>query len=267
MSATLPADSDAPPATDEASDETCIEQQEAKAGRGFKWWHAAVLVTIIGAAAAAFYLLPVADWLRAAIGWIDDLGWIGPSVFVGIYALATILGAPSTPLNIGAGLVFGVIWGAVTATIGATIGATLSFLLARTMLRDWVQRKLDAYPTCDKVLSHCEKEPWKFIMMLRAHPLLPGPLKNYSLGTTNVKLWIFTAATLLACMPTRIMYAYLGSAGHMTLKSGNEGDEGISTGDWITYGLGFAVAITLTAGLTWFVKRKLNKIEEQEDAG
>ncbi len=235
-----------------------------KANRGFQIWHGVVAVLVLVAAGLAFWLLPVTDWLAAAVKWVDSLGWIGWSVFVVLYVVATILGAPATPLNIGAGLVFGVLFGVMASTIGATIGGIASFLLARHAMRDWVRGKIDAYPTCDKLLSKCEKEPWKFLLMLRAHPLLPATLKNYCLGTTKVKLWIFAVATFIACTPTRIMYAYLGSAGHMGLTGGGE-EEGISAAEWWTYGVGLTLSILLTIGLTWFVKKKLAKIEAEED--
>jgi uncharacterized membrane protein YdjX (TVP38/TMEM64 family) len=236
------------------SDESCEEKTS-----GFQWWHLAGVIGLLAAAGLAFWLLPVTDWLRAAIEWVDSLGWVAYVAFIGLYIPATILGAPATPLNIGSGLIFGVVKGAAVSTIGAVGGGVISFLLARYLLGDWVQKKIECYPTCDELLERCEKEPWKFLLMLRAHPLLPSALKNYSLGTTEVKLWIFAVATLVACMPTRIVYAYLGSAGHVGL-SGGDGDEGMSATDWWLYGAGFAVAVLLTVGLTWFVKRKLAKV-------
>lgn len=225
--------------------------------RGFHWWHLGVVVALLLAGAAAFYFLPVAEWLATAIRWIDGLGWIGPAVFVTVYVVAVVIGAPVTPLNIGAGLVFGVLWGVIVATTGAVAGGVISFLLARHVLRDWVQGKLDCHPQCDLLLERCEKEPWKFLLMLRAHPVLPSVLKNYCLGTTNVRLWVFAVATFTASLPTRLAYAYLGSAGHLSLVGGDADGQGISTIEWWLYGLGFGLTVVLTIGLTWFIRRKI----------
>ena len=214
----------------------------------------------------AFWLLPVSSWLASAIRWVDGLGWIGPVVFIAIYVPLNVLGAPVTPFNIGAGLIFSVLWGALYTTVAATIASAIAFLLARYMLQDWVRGKLDAYPTCDALMERCEKEPWKFVTMLRLHPLLPSALKNYALGTTKIPLWKFVVASFVACTPTRVLYAYLGNAGHMTLVGGSgEGKKGISAADWWTYGIGLTVAVVLTVGLTWFVKRKLDKVKEEDD--
>ena len=259
------ADSDAP-ADERDEGESCEGSLGKSAGKeagGFKWWHWAIAAGVVVAAGLAFWLLPVTDWLAMAIKWVNGLGWIGPAVFVAIYIPATILGAPATPLNIGAGLLFGVLWGAVASTVGATIGGVLSFLLARYFLQDWVQKKVDCYPTCDALLDRVEKEPWKFLLMLRAHPLLPAALKNYCLGTTEIRVWVFAVATFIACTPTRIVYAYLGSAGHMGLVGGDgDGKKGLDFDDWLTYGIGFGVSLVLTVALTWFVKRKLDAVKD-----
>ncbi len=253
---TAPADADTSGSTDRSDNDGNGEKQ------GFQWWHWAIGGAIVVAAALAIWLLPVTDWLRVSIAWIDGLGWIGPVAFVGIYILVVCLGGPSTPLNIGAGLAFGVLWGALWAIVATSLGAIVSFLLARHLLGDWVQKKMECYPTCDAVLDQCEKEPWKLLLMVRLHPMLPTALTNYCIGTTTVKLWVFTACTFLASIPTRLVYAYLGSAGHMTLTHGGE-EEGISATDWWMYGTGFALALVLSVGLTWFVRRKLKKVEEE----
>jgi uncharacterized membrane protein YdjX (TVP38/TMEM64 family) len=253
----------APAETQDMRDSTADEQCDGK--KGFRWWHWAIGAALIVGIGLAIWLLPVGDWLRTAVRWIDDLGWIGPTVFVLIYGVGVMLGAPATPLNIGAGLLFGVLWGATVSTAGALFGGVMSFLLARHVIGDWVQGKIEAYPTCDDLLERCEREPWKFLLMIRAHPLLPSSLKNYALGTTSIKLWIFAVCTIVASVPTRLVYAYLGAAGYMTLGGSPGDDEGVTTAEWWLYGVGFAVSIALTAGLTWFVRRKLKQIEQEED--
>lgn len=250
-----------PPAADTPDDEKddapARPDADCESG-GFKWWHAGVAVLLVGVAAGLFYLLPVAVWLKVAIEWIDGLGWIGPAVFVGLYAVAVMLGTPSTPLNIGAGLLFGVFVGTLAAAAGAVLGGVAAFFLARYFLGDWVQAKLECYPQSERVLEACEREPWKFLILLRAHPVLPSALKNYGLGTTEVRWWIFAICTLLAGLPIRITYAFLGSAGYLSLTGG----KGVSTAEWVLYGVGFVAAVVLTVGLTWFAWRQLKEVEQ-----
>ena len=232
-----------------------------RAREGFKWWHAAVALSLIVGVALAIWLLPVKDWLIASLKWIDGLGWIGPLVFTAIYVPAVLLGLPSTPLNIGSGLMFGALIGTLATTAGAVLGGIIGFLLARYLLGDWVQKKIDCYPKCSKAIDACEHSPWTFLTLLRMHPLIPSSLKNYCLGTTQVPVIPFLVTTLLASLPIRAVYAYLGSAGHMTLKSDNE----TSTTEWILYGVGLGVAILMTIGLTWFARKKIKELDANCD--
>ena len=252
---------------DDSPDDSSVEHRDESGGRakrrGFRWWHWTLIAAVVVGGGLAIWLLPVGDWLAASVRWIDSLGWIGPVAYVAIYVLVVCLGGPSTPLNIGAGLAFGLLWGAFWAIVATTIACVIAFLLARYLLGEWVQKKIDCYPTCDAVMERCEKEPWKLLLMVRLHPMLPTALTNYCVGTTEIKLWVFATCTFLASIPTRAVYAYLGTAGHMTLTHGGE-EEGLTAADWWMYGVGFGLAILLTGGLTWYVRRKLKQVEKDE---
>jgi uncharacterized membrane protein YdjX (TVP38/TMEM64 family) len=49
---------------------------------------------------------------------------------------------PGSILGVGAGLLFGLANGIVYVPIGATLGATGALLIATSIVRDWVARKL-----------------------------------------------------------------------------------------------------------------------------
>ena len=55
-------------------------------------WIALALVLIALSTAAAF--LPVKDWVKAFSEWVRTLGALGVVVFIGVYALATVLFLP-----------------------------------------------------------------------------------------------------------------------------------------------------------------------------
>ena len=60
---------------------------------------------------------------------IASFGIWGPVVFIGIYALATVLFLPGSALTITGGLVFGPLLGTVYNLTGAMIGATIAFFI------------------------------------------------------------------------------------------------------------------------------------------
>ena len=64
------------------------------------------------------------------------------SWFIGIYFLVVALSLPgATILTLAAGAIFGSVLGTFIVNIGATLGATVAFLVARFILRDWVENR------------------------------------------------------------------------------------------------------------------------------
>lgn len=237
-------------------------EKEERRRHGFRWWHAAIVVVILGGLFGLSFLIPLKAWLATAVSWIDDLGFWGPLAFGAIYMAAILVGLPSTPFNIAAGLVFGVLVGATTTVAAGTLGGLAGFLLARYMLGDWVQKKLEYHPKAKRVFEACEDSPWTFLVLLRVHPLLPSTLKNYGLGTTGVRWWQFAITTAIAGAPLRILYAYFGSIGHMSLTTTE--DNAMKASDWISFGVGTFVALALTVGLSWYAKRRLSAFERKQ---
>src|SRR5690606_1934649 len=153
----------------------------------------------------------------SAVIWVGDLGWIGVLIFAGLYAVLGTLAVPGTPLNLGAGVVFGMWWGFIAALTGGVGAAAISFLLARFLLRDWFRAHLACYHRPRILMERVHLQPWTVLLALRMHPMLPGSVKNYSFGVSDIPLGKYLLVTVAAYVPTTLVYAYLGSAGHMTL--------------------------------------------------
>ena len=65
-----------------------------------------------------------------------------PALFVLCYIAVTGLSLPGAViLTLAGGFLFGSVFGTLLVNIGATSGATLAFLVARYLLRDWVELK------------------------------------------------------------------------------------------------------------------------------
>ena len=108
--------------------------------------------------------------------------FLAPLVFVGIYAMATLLFLPGSLMTLLGGLMFGPLWGTFLNLAGATLGATLSFLAARYLAADWVERKSSGWMR--KLKDGVEEEGWRFVAFVRLVPVFPFNLLNYALGYT-----------------------------------------------------------------------------------
>src|SRR4030067_2715335 len=79
--------------------------------------------------------------VTALESWLADAGIMAPLLFMGIYAISTVLFLPGSVLTIAGGVLFGPVWGTFYSLTGATIGATIAFLTARYLASDLILRK------------------------------------------------------------------------------------------------------------------------------
>src|SRR5688572_8401173 len=106
--------------------------------------HSAILkgtgaVLSVAALIAAWFLLPVEDWIETFQRRIEGLGAWGLVAFGVVYVAATVLLVPGSVLTLAAGLAFGLARGFAIVVVSATIGATLAFLIARYLVHDRVE--------------------------------------------------------------------------------------------------------------------------------
>ncbi|WP_051245999.1 VTT domain-containing protein [Thioalkalivibrio sp. ALE19] len=176
--------------------------------------------------------------------WIGGFGVTAPLVFIGVYALASILFLPGMVMTLAGGALFGPVWGTLINLVGATLGATLAFLIARYLGADWVTRRLGG--RMKQVVSGVEAEGWRFVAFVRLVPLFPYNVLNYALGLTRIRLLAYALATFICMAPGALAYTYVGYAGRQAIAGG---EAAIQTG-LIALGL-----LALVAFLPRLVKR------------
>src|SRR5436309_9760612 len=131
------------------------------------------LIVIVVALFLAMRFLPVQQWLQSFNDWVSQMGVPGIFVFIGVYAVATVLLAPGSILTIGAGFAFGLWKGLLAVSAGSTLGAALAFLVARFIARDRVEaiaKRNDKFRRIDKAIG---KQGAKLIFLLRLSPVVP----------------------------------------------------------------------------------------------
>ena len=138
-----------------------------------------MVLIIAGGTTAAFMLRGSvnADALRA---WVASLGVWAPVGFVVIYTFGAIALVPGGVFDLAGGALFGPYLGSVLDLIGGTLGAAGSFLVARYLVRDWVE--IRAGPRMQRIMQSVDEDGWQFVAFLRLVPIFPYTLVNYVLG-------------------------------------------------------------------------------------
>ena len=130
--------------------------------------------------------------------------------FIGIYFLIVALSLPgATILTLAGGAIFGPRIGTLVVNIGATLGATVAFLVARLILRNWVEKRFgDKLSPINKGLS---ENAISYLLFLRLVPLFPFFLVNLASGLTQVRFSVYFFGTMFGILPGSFVYVNAGS--------------------------------------------------------
>ena len=221
----------------------------------------ALLVSVI-ALFLAMRFLPVQQWLKSFNDWVGQMGVAGVFIFIGVYALATVLLAPGSILTIGAGFAFGLWKGFLAVSAGATLGASLAFLIGRFIARDKVEAIARRNETFREIDNAIGEEGAKLIFLLRLSPVIPFNLSNYFYGLTAVRFWPYALASWIGMMPGAFLYVYIGTAGRAAVLAA-AGGEAIkrSWQYWTFLSVGLAATIAVTFWVTKIARSALRKTE------
>jgi uncharacterized membrane protein YdjX (TVP38/TMEM64 family) len=211
----------------------------------------AALIVIVIALFLAMRFLPVQQWLRSFNDWVGQMGMAGIFIFIGVYAIATVLLAPGSVLTIGAGFAFGLWKGFLAVSAGSTLGASLAFLVARFIARDKIEAIAKRNETFRKIDKAIGEEGAKLIFLLRLSPVIPFNLSNYLYGLTAVKFWPYVLASWLGMMPGTFLYVYIGAASKAAVSAA-AGGEAVKHGwqYWTFLDVGLAATLIVTVWVT-----------------
>ncbi|MCE3222169.1 MAG: conserved rane protein of unknown function, DedA family [Nitrospira sp.] len=130
-------------------------------------------------------------------------------IFVIGYCAVVGLSLPGGAImTLAGGFLFGSVLGTLYVNVGATVGATLAFLVARYLLRDWVEQKFGS--RLGPIQEGFAKNAFSYLMTLRLIPLFPFFLVNMVSGLTRVSVGTYMAATSLGIIPGSFVFAYAG---------------------------------------------------------
>lgn len=168
-------------------------------------------VVALGALIAAAYFLPLAEWTIRIATYARGTGAAGVAVFVTAYIVSTVAALPGSLLTLAAGFTYGPVAGLAVASPASVAGATAAFLMGRTFLRKFAERRIGESPLARAIDTAIEREGLKLVLLLRLSPLVPFNLLNYMLSLSRVRTGSYVLGSFLGMLPGTAAYVYLGS--------------------------------------------------------
>jgi uncharacterized membrane protein YdjX (TVP38/TMEM64 family) len=176
------------------------------------------VVSVIAALGIAYVALDLGrylslDQLKASRDGLLELYRSSPALVVGayfiIYVLAAAMALPAAAvLTLAGGALFGLWTGTVVVSFASTIGATAAFIVARYLLRDWVQGRFGA--RLDRINRGIEAEGAYYLFTLRMIPVFPFFVVNAVVALTPMRLGTYYWVTQLGMLPATVIYVYAG---------------------------------------------------------
>jgi len=213
-----------------------------------KWLLLAVLVVLVG----LFFILDLGRFLDLAyLNQVRDGAAVAvreqpasaSALFFCTYVLVTALSLPGAAvMTLAGGAIFGLGWGLVLVSFASSLGATLAMLVARVLLRDWVQGKFGSQ--LRSVNRGFEADGGFYLFSLRMVPVFPFFVINLVMGLTPISAWKFYWVSQLGMFAGTAVYVFAGTQLAMV----------DSLGDVLSPGL--IVALSLL-GLFPLITRKL----------
>jgi uncharacterized membrane protein YdjX (TVP38/TMEM64 family) len=210
----------------------------------------------------AMKFLPVQEWLRNFNSWVAHMGVAGTFLFIGVYAVATVLLAPGSILTIGAGFAFGLWKGFLAVSAGSTLGAALAFLVARFIARDRVEAIAKGNDKFRRIDNAIAKQGAGLIFLLRLSPVIPFNISNYLYGLTSVKFWPYVLVSWIGMIPGTFLYVYIGTASQAAVSAAASG-EAVKHGwqYWALTSVGLAATVIVTIWITKIARNALRRSE------
>jgi len=131
-------------------------------------------------------------------------------VYFLVYVLVTALSLPGAAvMTLAGGALFGFWPALLVVSFASTIGATLAMLVARFLLRDWVQGKFG--DKLKAINAGIKKEGAWYLFSLRLVPVFPFFLINLVMGLTPLRAATFYWVSQAGMLPGTAVYVNAGT--------------------------------------------------------
>ena len=126
------------------------------------------------------------------------------------YVIVTGLSLPgATVMSLTIGAIFGLFWGVILVSFASSIGATLAFLIARFLLRDWVQQHFGE--RLRAINKGIENEGVFYLFTLRLMPVFPFFIVNLLMGLTPIRTRTYYVVTQSGMLAANLVFVNAGT--------------------------------------------------------
>ena len=108
-----------------------------------------------------------------------------------------------------AGALFGLLWGTIIVSFASSVGATAAFLIARTVLHDWVQSRYGEL--LEPINRGIRKDGGFYLFTIRMVPLFPYFLVNLLMSLTPIRAGTFYIASQTGMLLSTAVFINAGS--------------------------------------------------------
>ena len=164
-----------------------------------------IFVVVVIALLTAAATLPIVDWVRWLLTWVEENRAVSWAVFIVVYIVATVFLVPGSLLTLGAGFVFGLPIGFVIVSFASVAGASCAFLVGRFFVRGWVEGRLVNMPRFNALDRAVGEKGWLIVLLTRLSPVFPFNLLNYALGITQVRFTHYVLASWVGMIPGTVL--------------------------------------------------------------
>lgn len=200
-------------------------------------------------------------YIPALASWVEAQGYWGPIIYIGVYAIATVLFIPGALMTLAGGAIFGIVKGTAYVFLAAVIGSGAAFLTGRYFARGWIESRFAGSPRFDAVDRAVAQDGLKITFLLRLSPVFPFNFINYALGLTQVSFRDYMIASV-GMLPGTLLYVYYGRViGDVAALAGGAAPEKTPASYAVT-ALGLAATIAVTAIVTRTARRALGEVEK-----
>ncbi len=186
--------------------------------------------------------------IDAFFNWVDGSGSAGVAALVGVFILASLVMAPTSPMMVAAGAIWGLGRGCVVITVAVFLASSLGFWIGRRAGRNRLLTRFGNRPKFAALDRAFGEEGAKVIFLLRLAPVFPFGVMNYLFGLTGVRYLAYAAATVGGSLPVTLLYTYLGTL----KKAGAESPDSVRS-------VALALAFVALFGGFWFLGKICRK--------
>ncbi len=132
------------------------------------------------------------------------------AIYFATYAVVTAFSLPgAVVMTLIGGALFGLGWGLLLVSFASSIGATLAFLIARVLLRDWVQRRMGHHLTA--INQGIKTDGALYLFTLRLVPVFPFFVVNLAMALTPIRTWPFYWVSQVGMLAGTVIYVNAGT--------------------------------------------------------